>query len=307
MSAVNVVDRSSENREIWSRLRRHAAMHLGQGRGDADDAVILARLVRRTFGDPRLFDWQTIGIAVRRRRLAGSGLLLPDRFPIEVWVRAGDDPRRQRFTVAHEICHLLLRDTSSTCEWPDVEQFCDTFASELLVPRSRLSALRTATGALPSAEEIVQASNWFRVNLTPVLLQLQSLRVRQPSFALLAEPEESGVLRIKETAGAGAIGGPVCEQHLATVGSWGTEFEGNEFRFSGIGRVASRFLLPTLPAAFRDESIRKPLARSGYVSGTVSWTGFKLKNGRVVISATFLHLDELKLSKRRNEERVLPA
>jgi hypothetical protein len=52
---------------------------------------------------------------------------------------SSDQPRsRQRFTIAHEIAHVLLARTgrNAPCQGRDVERICDTLAAECLMPTS---------------------------------------------------------------------------------------------------------------------------------------------------------------------------
>ena len=285
--------------QAWRELRSLAHQRLQEGPDNAFDAVALARCVRRTFGEPRLWDWTAVGVTVKRKRLTGSGMLLPDGFPIEVWVNSQENERRQRFTVAHELCHFLLRGAEHLVAPVAMEEFCEAFASELLVPQSQLNALRTASGDLPSAQEIVEVANRFGVNFAPVIVQLHRVRVSRPSFAIVARRgADKSELLIDRSAGAGSIGGPVAGQRLASVGSWGTLFDdSDEVRLDGTAKVASRFLLPARGLS-REDQLGSP--RSGYVSGKVFWTAFRLRNGRLVVSATFLQVDELRLSSPRN-------
>lgn len=284
--------------EPWLKLRGLTTQRLREQGGSGSAAVALARSVRRAFGEPRLWDWATVGIAVKRRRLAGSGMLLPDRFPIEIWVSKRDNERRQRFTVAHELCHFLLRGSEQLVGSAVIEEFCETFASELLVPCSHLNALRTASGDLPSAQEIVEIANRFRVNFAPVILQLRQVRVSRPSFAIVARPdEEKRGLVIDRSAGAGTIGGLVAGQRLASVGTWGSAFdESTHVQLDGTADVESRFLLPSLPTSAGGEESSDFRPRSGFVSGKAIWSAFRLRNRRVIISATFVHVSQLKLS-----------
>lgn len=301
--------RGRETQERWLTLRRLAHERLRQGRGAGTDAVILARGVRRVFGEPRLLQWDTMGVKVEKKRLAGSGMLLPDRFPIGIWVNRSDNARRQRFTVAHELCHFLIRGAETFVRSLGIEEFCEAFASELLVPQSQLNALRTASGDLPSAYELVELANRLGVNFAPVIVQLSRVRVIRPSFAIVAKPdEERHKLVIDRSAGAGTIGGLVSGQRLASVGSWGSLFDvSDEVQLNGTADVESRFLMPSLTTLPDDELSLPTSPRSGFVSGKVVWTAFRLRNRRVIISATFVHVAELKLSapRRPSASRIL--
>ena len=74
-----------------------------------------------------------------------SGMLLPDAR--EILVRAGDDPVRRRFTVAHELGHWCLHRQhgepvyarASIEQGSSVERAADAFAAALLVPLGPLA------------------------------------------------------------------------------------------------------------------------------------------------------------------------
>ena len=63
-------------------------------------------------------------------------------------VRAGVSSQRRRFTIAHELCHLLLTDHTSDLEAArhiigenEEERFCEDFAAALLLPWSWIRAV----------------------------------------------------------------------------------------------------------------------------------------------------------------------
>jgi Zn-dependent peptidase ImmA (M78 family) len=112
-----------------------------------------------------------LGLRVIEERMdrSISGLLYRDDDAVIIGVNANHPPRRQRFTVAHEVGHYLLhkgrpvvvdhvrmnfRDANSSTA-TDIEEIqANAFAAELLMPRGavlaetkRLSAVEDATEA----------------------------------------------------------------------------------------------------------------------------------------------------------------
>jgi IrrE N-terminal-like domain len=104
---------------------------------------------------------------------------------VSIFLRAGASAPRRRFTLAHELGHLVLadphRDFTAHRMWsrPDREErFCDEFAASLLMPRDWIVAefagrpqnlatvrdLATATGASMSASvvRLRELLNWRR-------------------------------------------------------------------------------------------------------------------------------------------------
>jgi Zn-dependent peptidase ImmA (M78 family) len=78
-----------------------------------------------------------------------SGYTVPKAAGFVITVNSEESPERQRFTVCHEIAHILLRLPMLHGEVPSWsytkrdlnEVWCDIFASELLMPSQQFSAL----------------------------------------------------------------------------------------------------------------------------------------------------------------------
>jgi hypothetical protein len=90
--------------------------------------------------DPRF--WRAYDLRVVRRDLGAlRGLLRPSRSGQRIAVSISDHPRVQRFTVAHELAHVLIEDIDRSAiglDTPLEERLCDQFASHLLIPRDDL-------------------------------------------------------------------------------------------------------------------------------------------------------------------------
>ncbi|MBS2025522.1 MAG: ImmA/IrrE family metallo-endopeptidase [Deltaproteobacteria bacterium] len=96
-----------------------------------------------------------------------SGALRSDEEKATIWVRREDDPMRKRFTIAHELGHLMLHPLGQ--EWRDNPAFkggakereANQFASKLLVP---IGMLHTAIQRAGRAQEEALAQE-FMVSL----------------------------------------------------------------------------------------------------------------------------------------------
>lgn len=94
----------------------------------------------------------------------------------DIWVRPGDPANRQRFTVAHELGHLLLhpygqmyRDTTFSGSASEAE--ANRFAADLLMPKGMMQKyLRITGGNLPSMARI------FGVSLRAMEIRVDNLR-----------------------------------------------------------------------------------------------------------------------------------
>lgn len=88
--------------------------------------------------------WRSLGLRVVRRDLgAVRGLLRRTGDGPIVAVREADHPRIQRFTVAHELGHVLMDRVDRHqigLSGRDEEALCEGFASHLLIPRIELLA-----------------------------------------------------------------------------------------------------------------------------------------------------------------------
>ena len=101
---------------------------------------------------------RSMGVTVRRGDLPGdvSGVVrLGDCGEIEMYVDTDESPRRQRFTAAHELGHLVDRIEQGTIDQPFIdrrgvlarqgvdpqEMFANAFAAVLLMPTPMLRAL----------------------------------------------------------------------------------------------------------------------------------------------------------------------
>lgn len=102
----------------------------------------------------------------------------------EILIRKSDRPRRQRFTLAHELGHWVLSRTHQHKESASamVEKWCDQFAANLLMPaeevvqylrKSRLPGLANAILAGPKIFDVSHIAFRLRVpEITPLQLFL---------------------------------------------------------------------------------------------------------------------------------------
>ena len=83
-------------------------------------------------------------------------------------ISSGSSRQRQRFTLGHEIGHLILQKTlrgAASCQGdPELEGACDAIAAELLMPASELIPFVRELGS-PSPEKLVTTADRFGVSL----------------------------------------------------------------------------------------------------------------------------------------------
>ena len=151
----------------------------------------LARLARSKFAaqPADLLDIDALclalGVVVRKASLQGlHGSLIKRDGQLTAVLNRHDSPRRQRFTLAHEIGHLLLHEPDggaifARANIPEndaerlLERDCDVFATELLMPRDAFSVALRGTG--PTLIEIQDLGDRFGVSMESAALRVGEL------------------------------------------------------------------------------------------------------------------------------------
>ncbi len=171
---------------------------IGLARSDADK---LPALLRQRF--------EALGILTLRRsdlkELGVRGLCLAD-FPLPVIVFRPEAPSAQAFTLAHELAHVLLRQSGITgprtgaYDHQPVERWCDHFAAAFLMPQEQVQALYGAAPARPhdsiGDDELGRLADIFRVSPHAMLIRLVHLGyVRSAFYWDVKKPEFDAVDR----------------------------------------------------------------------------------------------------------------
>ncbi|MFJ9950307.1 helix-turn-helix domain-containing protein [Kitasatospora sp. NPDC091207] len=113
-------------------------------------------------------------------RVSGFSASDPVRDVVLVLINAGDVPERQRFTLAHELGHLLFRDGMEAHrlngDRTPQETRCDAFARHLLAPAPgvRRWMAENAVGA-PGLRECAMLARHYGISLKVSLIQCQGL------------------------------------------------------------------------------------------------------------------------------------
>lgn len=98
----------------------------------------------------------------------------------DIYVRADAPPARQRFTIAHELAHLLLLEKHMTFVArrtgggdAELERFCDVFAATLLMPAWWIAErFEVRTHNLSTLRQV---ANQAQVSMSAALLRLQDV------------------------------------------------------------------------------------------------------------------------------------
>ena len=129
-------------------------------------------------------------IVVRPIPMDGRVELKDDGFSITLSARS--NKRRRRFTLAHELSHILLADgnnefvayrRSSTTQ-EDVERLCDSIAASLLMPRRWAESVSVRA---ESVEQLDRAARSAEVSTTATFLRLRDVREWTTSLICLRQ------------------------------------------------------------------------------------------------------------------------
>ena len=171
-------------------------------------------------------EWGPLGVEVREVSMLGRGSCSSDPDSRTIFVNCDDKPALQRFTIAHELAHLLLSGGAADAAGlrpREEERLCDRFASAILIPQSELDDALQSLGRPLGPEDLVRLCGRFRVNVRPVMFAVGARLEDTDSFLLLARlrghrrrPEELA-FRVVATAGRRHAFMPR-EQRIASLG-----------------------------------------------------------------------------------------
>ena len=159
---------------------------------------------------------ERLGIPVVHADIEAEGVLTSDAAFVRIIEEEDDDVlrtikadeglsalRRQNFTLAHEIGHYVIRREVSSClsvfrrDDPVEEMLCNTFASELLMPRMSLWRDLKRCGISPRA--LLYLCNRYEVSLQALLCRVTDI-FRGEVKAILWAQSEGGRLVISFAA-----------------------------------------------------------------------------------------------------------
>lgn len=239
-------------------------------------------------------EWLRLGIRVEPKRMFSAGACLDMGSYRVVYIRADDDYRRQRFTVAHEAAHLLLTGVHSagrlTLSRSAEERLCDAFAAALLVPAARLaSALSSLSWEDP--DDVLSLCRKFGVGIHPMIISLAQRWSRSGLMLLVAHrvghplrPQEVAA-RVLAHAGLEPVFIPRDQRlrslNLIGLASW-ADAAAAECRATGEDSVT-----------FKTWSKVAPRSRTGACSATAHWNGHRLSNGIIL---ALMGLTDVRLS-----------
>jgi hypothetical protein len=138
--------------------------------------------------------WLGVGVEVREARLRDlHGYSTERDGRRRVLVPSADPTRRRRFTVAHEVGHLLLNEFHMREHFPVTytaeEDLCDEFAAEMLMPVAVAEGL--LAGQSPTPGNILATTRTFGVSFAVSLRQLSWWLSAHNSVAFITSWKET--------------------------------------------------------------------------------------------------------------------
>jgi Zn-dependent peptidase ImmA (M78 family) len=239
---------------------------------------------------PRLSAFGRLGITVRTRELGGlSGACRLHGGDPEVLVATGEHVRRQRFTAAHEVAHLLMANVDRArigLEDAAHERLCDAFAQRLLIPADDLR--QQAAGWAGDPRGLLRLADRYGVGIAAILRATCGVQAERQRLLIAAEvrghPQRPDKIALRaHLARSGHLFVPA-HVRLSTLGLGGVEAWMRDRADGQAWGIAPR-------ASFRLWRQAGP-ARSGSAEGPVGWQALALGRGRVLVALSTQRLSE---------------
>ena len=109
--------------------------------------------------------------------ISGTGMRLANMPPL-IFLNSTLPPDRYRFTLAHELAHLVLHDVP--CEM--MEDEADEFASELLMQKLEFRVSVAQFGGRPTLRQLVQLKPYWKVAISAMIMRMGQLDIITPEM-----------------------------------------------------------------------------------------------------------------------------
>lgn len=106
------------------------------------------------------------------RGISGTGMRFANLPPL-IFLNSALPPDRYRFTLAHELAHLVLHDTPRET----MEDEADEFASELLMQKSEFKVSVAQFGGVPTIRQLVALKPYWKVAISSMIMRLGQLGI----------------------------------------------------------------------------------------------------------------------------------
>lgn len=121
-----------------------------------------------------------------REKLPFEGGVFRTGDQLIIKLNAFSPPVRQRFTLAHELAHLMLSPKATIAVQrshvaTDIESACDAIAAELLMPLEEVRELR---GVPASVDALTRSARRFQVSLHAMAVRISELKIWKHAMGL---------------------------------------------------------------------------------------------------------------------------
>lgn len=106
------------------------------------------------------------------RGISGTGMRLANIPPI-IFLNSSLTPDRYRFTLAHELAHLVLHDTPKET----MEDEADEFVSELLMQKCEFKVSVSQFGKQPTLRNLVALKPYWKVAVSSMIMRMAELSI----------------------------------------------------------------------------------------------------------------------------------
>ena len=106
------------------------------------------------------------------RGISGTGMRFANLPPL-IFLNSAMQPDRYRFTLAHELAHLVLHDTPRET----MEDEADEFASELLMQKSEFKVSVSQFGGNPTLRHLIALKPYWKVAVSAMIMRLGQLGI----------------------------------------------------------------------------------------------------------------------------------
>lgn len=177
--------------QLWTRWRQYLSQAEGIGDVRRRMLLIATELSRQLpRGTVRREQWLELAVEVLSVNMRDSGVGASVDGKRKVLVSRSDHSRRRRFTTAHELGHILLREAGieqrKLLSVEAEERLCDQFASAALIPLDELRTHLAEGLVLKSPRQFVTLAHHFGVNLRPMAIALGKLWSDERRLLILA-------------------------------------------------------------------------------------------------------------------------
>jgi Zn-dependent peptidase ImmA (M78 family) len=124
--------------------------------------------------------------AIVREKLPFDGGVFSEGTELTIKINSSSIPTRQRFTLAHELGHLIIsagstRSARRCLKSNPLEEACDCVAAELLMP---MDQVRTFVEKPASMRALLSFANRFNVSINAAAVRINELKVWKESIGL---------------------------------------------------------------------------------------------------------------------------